>query len=281
MHAALPAKAAVAAGAGASRAAVAVVPGAGAAPAALAPDTTPAKYTTTSGSGGLGAVVARRVEQNAQVTVRVKDVGQAFNAATALATSLGGYVESSNLSAGGSGAAPYATLVLAVPQAQFGACLKQVGALGTVSDTSVSGQDVTQQYVDLQGRIDALTAERQSYLTLLGKATAIGDILQIQNALTDVQAQIENLTGQLRVLDDLSAMARVNVTLSVPVAVPAAPRHLPAALQRVNAALGASLQALVDGATALAEAVAWVLPWAALGSVGWLVYRRVAARPRA
>lgn len=236
---------------------------------------------TTSGGSGLGDVVTRRVEQNAQLTVRVKDVGQAFNAAGALAATFGGYVESSNLNAGGGTGQEDATLVLAVPQAQFGACLKQVEALGTVANTTISGQDVTQQYVDLQGRIDALTAERQSYLTLLGKATAIGDILQIQNGLTDVQSQIENLTGQLRVLDDLSAMARVNVNLLPVAAVQPVPRQTPAAIRRVAAALQASARALADGATALAEAVAWVLPWVALGGLGWLVYRRVVSRVRA
>ena len=266
----------MAAGGAVPRAAVAAVP-AYAGPQAATPS---APAAAPAGSGGLGAVVVRRVEQTAQVTIRVRDVGRAFDAATAVAGTLGGYVQSSDLSTAGGGAGASGHLVLAVPQAQFGTCLQQLGALGTVSDTTIGGQDVTQQYVDLQGRIDALTAERQSYLTLLGKATAIGEILQIQNALTDVQGQIEDLTGQLRVLDDLSAMARVTVGLEAVSSQAATPPPVPSPLRRIAAALRASARAMADGATALGEAVAWALPWGALGAAGWLVYRRVAARGR-
>lgn len=240
---------------------------------------------TAAPSTGLGDAVVRRVEESASMTVRVKDVGEAFDALTAMAGGLGGYVQSSSLQTGGgdpgSGVtqAASASVVVAVPHEQYATFIKQAGGLGKVLTTSANGQDVTQQYVDLQGRITALKAERQSYLTLMSKATAIGDILQIQSALTDVQSQIENLTGQLHVLDSLSAMATVAVSLVAPVAVvtPPPPQR-PGPVQRVTAAFSGSVQALANGATALALALAWMLPWAVLVLVGLLVFRRLSRR---
>lgn len=266
---------------GGARAANAVlVPAPGLGAAMAAPAIAPSTGT------GLGDAVVRRVEESASMTVRVQDVRAAFDALTAMAAGLGGYVQSSSLqtgvSADASGVGPQpaaASLVVAVPHPQYATFIKQAGDLGKVLTTSANGQDVTSQYVDLQGRITALKAERQSYLTLMGKATAIGDILQIQAALTGVQSQIEDLTGQLQVLGSLSAMATVAVSLTAPPVVVAPPvPHRLSPLQRVTAAFAGSVQALANGATALALALAWLLPWAALVLVGLLVYRRIGRR---
>ena len=251
---------------------------AGAAVSASATSQAAAAAGSGAAAGGLGDVVVRRVEQSADVTLRVQDVASAFTAASSVAAALGGYVQSSTLQSANSSAT--ASLVLAVPEPQFAALLQQLGSLGKVLETDVTGQDVTQQYVDLQGRLTALQAERQSYLTLLGKATAIGDILQIEQQLTDVESQIEDLQGQLNVLDALSAMAQVTVTLQPPLAVPPhRPAPLPAPLQRVGAAFTASVQTLAAGAVGLARGIAWIVPWGVLG-LGAFALLRWLVRPR-
>jgi hypothetical protein len=249
-------------------------------------------------AAGLGDVVVRRVEETASVRLEVRDVAAAFEAVRAIAQGLGGYVESSTLRTGPAaagpalpsppglpvpvpppGPGPSASLVLAVPQGQLPACLQQVQALGKVLEATVGGQDVTGQYVDLQARIAALEAERQSYLALLSKASAIGDILQIQSALTGVQTQLEQLQGQLQELQALTAMARVTVLLEpVP-----APRTKAAAgpAARLAEAFRASAHALAEGTMDLAMALAWLLPWGLLGGAGYGVYRGVAGRRRA
>ena len=259
---------------------------------------------SASGGTGLGAVVVRRVEENAAVVLDVKDVQGSFTAIGTLVQGLGGYVQSSSLSTGiGQGplpwlgglpastasrasvsattpfAAPSATLVLAVPQSQLQTCLEQVEALRKVVQPSASGQDVTQQYIDLTARISALQAERQSYLTLLGRATSIADILQIQSALTGVQSQLEDLQGQLKTIDTLTANAYLTVTLQV-APLPLQSGRAPSALARLSMALRRSVRALLTGATDLGLTAAWLLPWAAVAALGYGVYRGIAARRR-
>ena len=58
------------------------------------------------------------------------------------------------------------------------------------------------QYVDLQSRITALQDSRQQYLTILAKATTVGDVLAVQEQLDGIQSQIEQLQGQLQVLSE-------------------------------------------------------------------------------
>ena len=227
------------------------------------------------GSSG-GSVLGRRIVETAALTVRVAHIPQAFSQIGAAAVSLGGYIQSSNLITGGRTGDASATLVLEVPHAQYGVLLKRIAGMGHVRSTTVSGRDVTAQYVDLQGRIRALSAERQSYLTLLGHATSVGDILRIQSALTGVESQLESLTGQLRVLTHLSAMATVTVTLLAQpvVTLPRVVRPI----GRVGEALTASLQVMERGGLAAAQALAWILPWAAMGLGAYAAFRLLARR---
>jgi len=92
--------------------------------------------------------------------------------------------------------------------------LTQVRSIGTVTSMSSTSTDVTGQYVDLQARIDALQASRLQYLTILSKATSIGDILSVQNQLDTIQSQIEQLQGQLNLLDSQTTYATLTVSLS-------------------------------------------------------------------
>jgi len=54
--------------------------------------------------------------------------------------------------------------------------------------------------VDLQARITALQDSRQQYLTIMAKASSVGDVLAVQAQLDNLQSQIEQLQGQLGVL---------------------------------------------------------------------------------
>jgi hypothetical protein len=68
--------------------------------------------------------------------------------------------------------------------------------------------------VDLQARIDALSTTRQQYLTIMTKASTIGDILSVQEELDSVQSQIEQLQGQLQLLDSQTAYSTMTITVS-------------------------------------------------------------------
>ena len=227
-------------------------------------------------SGGGASVLGRRIVETATITVAVPHPRTAFAQVGAEAVALGGYIQNSSLMTGGKSGDISASLVLEVPHAQYGALLKHVSGMGRVRSSSAGSQDVTAQYVDLQGRIRALTAERQSYLTLLGHATKVGDILQIQSALTGVEAQLEGLTGELRVLAHQSAMATVSVTL-LPMGA-AAPIRVVRPLGPVIKAFSASLRAMGRGGLAAAEVLAWLVPWALIGLGGYAGYRLLARR---
>ncbi len=143
-------------------------------------------------------------------------VGPAVTRLTTIANGAGGFVAKSDVQVGpSSGTVPSSgTLVLQVPQAAFASVLTQVQSIAKVTSMSSTSTDVTSQYVDLQARINALQVSRQQYLTILGQATSIGDILAVQSQLDTIQSQIEQLQGQLNLLDSQTTYSTLTVSLS-------------------------------------------------------------------
>jgi hypothetical protein len=167
----------------------------------------------TGAAPGLPTVDTSKVVKTGEMDLQV-DKGQVpniFNRVIAIATVVQGYVAESHTD---EGIDPSGLVTLRVPVAKFEVAINDVRSLPVkVGSQQISGTDVTSKYVDLQARITALQATRSTYERLLSRANTIGDILSIQTRLTDVQTQIEQLQGQLRVLDDQTSYGTLTVTV--------------------------------------------------------------------
>lgn len=174
-----------------------------------------------SGSTGQSA----KIEETGSLTLIVPGsrIQQDLARLSAIATGSGGFVATSELDTGAGSVPSQGTITLQVPQAEFQAVVAQARGLGKVSSLNSQATDVTGQYVDLQARISALEASREQYLTIMAKATSIGDVLNVQNQLDNLQQQIEQLQGQLNVLHNQTTYATLSVALTpkgVPTPVP-------------------------------------------------------------
>ena len=147
-----------------------------------------------------------------QIEVRKGAVGPTMTRLTSLATGFGGYVADSKTAEGADN--PTGSVTLRVPANTFENLVASVRSLGTVRSLTSHGQDVTAQYTDLQAKLAALTATRDQFLTILRKATAIGDILAVQDRITQTQTEIDQLQGQLKLLDDQTSYAALSVDVA-------------------------------------------------------------------
>jgi len=178
--------------------------------------TTPSVPTTPSLPGGAVGQSAK-IEQTGTLglTVGRGRLDPTMTQLTSLAGAFGGFVANSQTQSGaGTGGSPSGSITLQVPVDSFPAVLKQAQALGKTSSLTTKATDVTGQYVDLQARITALEASRQQYLTILAKATTVGDVLAVQEQLDGIQSQIEQLQGQLQVLTSETSYSTLTVTVS-------------------------------------------------------------------
>lgn len=195
----------------------------GTASAAAAPAGAPA--VDSSGSAVLPNVVPKmptRVVKSGTVDLQVP-IGQAGDTISRISSQAGtlqGFVSTSsiqNTPAPGPGVSPppaSGSVTVRVPVSSFEGMVSFVQKLGTPTSVSTSGQDVTNSYVDLQARIGSLQAARTQFEQILARATTIGDILSVENQINDLQTQVEQLQGQLNVLDDQTSYSTLTVNVS-------------------------------------------------------------------
>jgi len=204
---------------------------------------------------GIPNPVAFNADRNliltANISMRAKDPWATSEKAQLIVASLGGDVLS--LSESGSSENKTATLTVRVPSRSFGEALRQFRSLdGEVVTSNVTGQDVTDQFVDLQARLAAKQSEEQRYLALLARANTIDEILKVDASITNVRTQVEQLTGQINSLKsrtDFSTLV-LSVTpipaIATPVEEPGKAWDPANTFARALATLGAMLRVFAD-----------------------------------
>jgi Domain of unknown function (DUF4349) len=105
------------------------------------------------------------------------------------------------------------TINFMVPAANFDTTIDQLSRIGTVESEHITGTDVSAQYVDLNARLANAMAQRDAMLTLLKQATSINDIIAVQTQIGQITAEIEQLKGQIKYLDDNTSYSSISVSL--------------------------------------------------------------------
>lgn len=163
--------------------------------------------------------VERKVIKNADLSVVVKDPLKSMESITALAEEMGGYVVSSNVYQTTYGpndlTVPAGNIAIRIPSEKLEEALAKVKADAVeVTSENVSGQDVTDQYVDLTSRLTAKQAAEKKLLEIMDQATETEDVLAVYQQLQMIQSEIEVLKGQIKYIDQSVAMSSVSVSLT-------------------------------------------------------------------
>jgi len=164
------------------------------------------------------ADVERKIIKNANLSIVVQDPIQSMDDIAQLAEQMGGYVVSSNVYQSTYGAnsisVPEGNISIRIPAEKLTDTLEQIkGSAIEVKSENVSGQDVTDQYVDLQSRLTAKQAAEKKLLQFLDQADNTEDTLAVYNQLQQVQSDIEVLKGQIKYIDQSAAFSSLSVTL--------------------------------------------------------------------
>jgi hypothetical protein len=154
----------------------------------------------------------RSIILTANISMKASDPWSVADAAQSVAIGLGGDVIGLNES--GTKDDRVASLTLRVPSQQFTEALRRLRALDAdVVSSTVNGQDVSDQFVDLKARLAAKQAEEQRYNALLTRAATIDEILKIDSALSGVRTQIEQLQGQVNSISARTQFSTITVSI--------------------------------------------------------------------
>jgi molybdopterin converting factor small subunit len=154
----------------------------------------------------------RMVIMSGYLTLVVDDVSAALSQITALAAANGGFVVSSNIQEDQNRL--YASISFRVDSTLFNSTINALHNMAIdIKSESTSGQDVTDQYVDLDARLRNLEASEAQLLDLMEQAGTVEEILKVQQELTNTRGQIEQIKGQMQYLEQSVALALISVTL--------------------------------------------------------------------
>jgi hypothetical protein len=216
-----------------------------------------------------------KVIRNGRIDVRIP-IGT-FDAKSSqvrtIAAELGGYVSSgeSYVEEYEDGRYAVGWVTLRIPSDRFEDAVDRVELLGERVSSSLSSQDVTEEYIDLEGRLNYWEQQEEFYSRLLNEAETIDEHVTIQSRMQDVLLNIEQIEGRLRYLDGKTSFATLTVGLTeVPDILEPPDEGEPNPIQEAFEQAGDVLLATV-GFLIIAAAVA--IPIALLVLFAWLVFK--------
>jgi len=259
---------------------------AGKSAASSAPSGGTAGFASVAGANQDG--LNRKLIYKASITMKVKDYGTAQSEIRDMVTLAGGYIvqfteNSTQHEQGGQ-------FTLKIPAAGFSSFLKDLDKIPVVDrpQRNVQGQDVSEEYVDLESRLKAKQVLESRYLEFMQKATKTDELVTFTNELGKIQEEIERIKGRMRFIDQNVTFSTIEIRVYQPEGQKSGSTEEEkerGVFERASDAMGASYGFLAAFGQGLLVLLAGMLPilivLAILGVPGWMLYKRASARREA
>ncbi|MES5818544.1 DUF4349 domain-containing protein [Streptomyces sp. RG80] len=244
-----------------------------------AKEAAPGAAADDAGGGGRQATTAPKLPtshiiRTAELTVQVKNVPKALEAARTTTENAGGYVGKESTFRDEEGAEE-TQVVLRVPVDKYADVLAELEGSGKLLERNAKAQDVTDQVVDVESRIKTQRASVARIRELMDQATKLSDVVTLEGELSTRQADLEALLARQASLKDRASLATITLSLSEKPVVKAAEDDDPGVLD----ALAGGWDAFVSMLRWIVVALAAVLPFAAVLALLLLAWLRW-LRPR-
>ncbi|WP_413301588.1 DUF4349 domain-containing protein [Bacillus sp. 1P10SD] len=171
-----------------------------------------AKGEQTNEPGKL-EVTRQMVIYQADLQLRVKKFEKTVQSLEEKAVKYGGYISESNVAKEGNEQLS-GRIVIRIPQKYFQTFLHDAeGEAVEVLQRNISGQDVTEEYVDLESRLKSKRVVEERLLAFMKNASKTEDLLKISSDLAVVQEEIETVEGRMKYLENQTSLSTVTITL--------------------------------------------------------------------
>ncbi|MFZ2189194.1 MAG: DUF4349 domain-containing protein [Candidatus Magasanikiibacteriota bacterium] len=232
-----------------------------------------ASYDTTEDSVPVSPTQDRLIIKTGSISMVVENVRETIAKISEYTKQKGGFVVSSNVDK--VGVAPYGEIVVRIPVTVFDSGVTDVKAMGEVESEMVNGQDVTEEFVDLDSQLKNLRATETQFLQIMQRAVKIEDVLAVQRELTWVRRDIETMMGRMKYLKDSASLSTLTIYLSTD------PDVLPT-VDDTNkwkpwAEVKSAVRSLIGVGKGLVNFAIWLVVyiplWFVIGLVVWLIVR--------
>ncbi len=158
----------------------------------------------------------RMIIKNADLRLMVAESDVAIDGVTQIVGDVNGYIISSRVwyQDWDQVSYKYSTITFGVPVDQFENALRRLRGLAVkVLDENASGQDVSDQFVDLDSQVRTLEATRDRLKDFLAQTKNVDEALRVNQELANIEAQIEQIKGQMNYLSDRASYSTITVNL--------------------------------------------------------------------
>jgi hypothetical protein len=217
----------------------------------------------------------RMVIRDSSLSVLVEHVSQSINQVQNLAESAGGYLVTSYMDT--PEGASNGSITIRVPAESVDSTLEAIRNLGVrVVNESVTGQDITDQYQDLEERLRLLEQTKAKFQAIFNQASEVQDLLSVQNQLLSIQSQIDSIKGQQKYLEQNAALSRISVYFSTD---ELALDYTPEDVWRPQVVFKLAVRSLISTVRGGIDNIIWLavyaVVWVPALLIAWFVYKRV------
>ncbi len=166
-------------------------------------------------------VIERKIIRNADLTLEATAPEEAQQKISAIAESRKGFVIESTQSGSDvkTTTRDTVTMTIRIPAEQFNAALDEIRKTSNrVIVEKVKGEDVTEEFIDIEARLMTKKALEAQFLEIMKRANSVEDALNVQRELAEVRGEIEQIEGRKRFLENQSSLSTIKITLQSPTA---------------------------------------------------------------
>ena len=167
------------------------------------------KESSTTASSQSQAV-ERKIIRTGYMNIEVESLAETMSRITAMVQSMGGYISSTTEDA------RYLSCVVRIPSSQFERAMNETSGLGKLKSKDISTSDVTEEYYDLQTRLDTKLILQERYQTYLKEAKTVEDLFKVERTLNDVTSEVESMKGKLNRMNSEIDFSTINIRANLP-----------------------------------------------------------------
>ncbi len=169
--------------------------------------------SVTSGSA-TGEKTNRKIVKTATLSIKTKNYETFMNGVKQKIEQYGGYIEQSQEYNYDNASNRNANMNVKVPADKLEKFIEELAAIGTITSKTIASSDITDSYIDVESRIKALETEEETLLGLLKKAESLTDVIELQERLSTVRADLERIKAQKQSYDGMVAYSGVTLDIN-------------------------------------------------------------------
>ncbi len=177
------------------------------APGALADSTQSSTNTETA------VTTERKIVKTAALSIKTKNYDELLADIRQKIDNYGGYIEQSQEYNYDSASNRNANMDVRIPADKLEIFIEELSSIGTITSKTVSSDDITDSYIDIESRINALETEEKTLLGILEKAENLADVIELQKRLSTVRADLEGMKAKKQSYDGMVAYSGVSLDI--------------------------------------------------------------------